>query len=383
MDAEEIKRLMAASSPAERLKLINTMLDDRSSREILASFLIQDLDDIYQTRAAHSGFRYSRRETGNNLFRSIRKRDVSPGPYLRQLPYAALLILAMTLGFTARSFFRHEQERVASSMIRYSVPMGSRSHIELPDGSQVWLNSGSTLRCPANFSATKREVFLSGEAFFEVEHNAKRPFMVNTDLIRIDVLGTAFNVKAYPDEDIIETSVRSGKVKVLPVGDQEQYQSPVILTRDHQLRVHRDKPDLNKMIPLNEDESPERKTEKLEPVRISRLEIERPGQPEQIFSWVENRLVFQSQKLSDLSSRMARWYNARIEIRDSSLKEVRFTGAFENETLGQALEALSVAEPFYYLIRKDRVVIDSKPIGEKTRIQNDIIKENNNPYTTN
>ena len=99
-------------------------------------------------------------------------------------------------------------------MYTVSVPAGQRTHLTLPDGTTVWLNARTTLSYPTSFNSNERTVFLQGEAYFEVSKNRHKPFIVQTQQYNIEVLGTKFDVEAYPDSKNFETTLMQGSVKV-------------------------------------------------------------------------------------------------------------------------------------------------------------------------
>ena len=117
-------------------------------------------------------------------------------------------------------FPNKDNEDMYLAMQTITVPAGQRVNLDLPDGSNVWLNAGTKMQYPVSFMTGKREVILDGEAYFEVVHNEKSPFVVHTSTLDVEVLGTKFNVEAYSARKIFETSLMEGKVKVkLPHDD--------------------------------------------------------------------------------------------------------------------------------------------------------------------
>ena len=128
--------------------------------------------------------------------------------------FAAVFII----GFIVAYFFiRQSGYDVIQEKIIYNeldIPIGSKSKITLSDGTQIWLNAGSTLKYPSKFSDKKREIFFEGEAFFDVSKDKNRPFIVRTSEINIRVLGTKFNVKSYPEDNIIEATLVSGSIEI-------------------------------------------------------------------------------------------------------------------------------------------------------------------------
>lgn len=123
------------------------------------------------------------------------------------------------------------------------TPKGGGYNLNLADGTQVWLNAGSSLKFPVSFSDSTRHVYLEGEAYFEVSHNGK-PFIVSSGSMNIRVLGTSFNVLAYPDEQEIVTTLIEGKVKIELSGNDESASSSRILSPDDQATVNRAESDI-------------------------------------------------------------------------------------------------------------------------------------------
>jgi transmembrane sensor len=113
--------------------------------------------------------------------------------------------------------------RPASMPVAYhtlAAPHGSRYQVELPDGSRVWLNAASALRFPTAFAGAQRRVWLTGQAYFEVAHNKRQPFRVEAGGTSVQVLGTHFDVMAYPDEPGVRTTLLEGSVNVSRAGQQ-------------------------------------------------------------------------------------------------------------------------------------------------------------------
>ena len=127
------------------------------------------------------------------------------------LKIASVIILTLTINYLYQEY-KSENEVIAMNTV--SVPAGQRTNITLPDGTNVWLNARTTLQYPVTFSQKQRTVFLKGEAYFDVTKKKKTPFIVRTDKYDIEVLGTQFDVDAYPDQTAFETTLMKGSVKV-------------------------------------------------------------------------------------------------------------------------------------------------------------------------
>lgn len=123
------------------------------------------------------------------------------------------------------------QDSYSVSYLQHYAALGTREKVKLPDGTEVWLNAGSTLIYPSSFTSKERDVHLIGEAFFDVQKDSIRPFIVNTHYLKMQVLGTTFNVSAYPDESQVETTLETGSLKVNVLDDSTSY----YLSPDNQL----------------------------------------------------------------------------------------------------------------------------------------------------
>lgn len=253
---------------------------------------------------------------------------------------AAIIVIAIA-GWRFVSNSKGKEDILAdqSSINEISTRPGSKSKIQLPDGSTVWLNAGSKLSYNKDFGTGVREVSLSGEGFFDVVKMNGKPFVIHTSSINIKVLGTAFNVKAYPDDKKTETSLIRGSVEVtiknrpndkiiLSPSEKLVVENDVVVTREKR-NATADVPDaINPMMSLN----------KLtyNPSDSAVVETQ----------WIENKLVFRDESFDELVVRLERWYDVEIELNDPKIKEKRISGSFQNETIDQALEALKISIPF-------------------------------------
>lgn len=178
----------------------------------------------------------------------------------------------------------------------------------LPDSTQVWLNAASTLEFPPSFEKGKREVFLSGEAYFDVKHAEQIPFIIHTGKISTTVLGTAFNIKAYDDLSNVTVAVRRGKVKV-----QFMEKEVAILTQGQQVKVNSD----------------------------GKGVTDRRSGIGQVAAWQEGNLMYDDEPMLDVIADLERMYNVRIEVAGTTLRNMRITTSFSRQTgVEQALQVL-------------------------------------------
>jgi len=233
-----------------------------------------------------------------------------------------------------------------NSQSEISTQPGSKSIVHLPDGSTVWLNAGSRLVYQKDFGQKLREVELRGEGFFDVAKNKEKPFIIHTKTIDIKVLGTAFNVKAYPEDKTTETSLIRGSIEVL-VKDRpndKYYLSP------NEKLVVKTIPDTVSLV-----------TQYRQPVKpeivVSQLVVDTKDSSVAETQWVKNRLVFRNEPLSEIATKLERWYNVSIIIRDPELEQLRLYGTFEDESVEQALSGLAYTKGFHYDVKGKEIII--------------------------
>ncbi|MDN3668919.1 FecR family protein [Echinicola jeungdonensis] len=203
-------------------------------------------------------------------------------------------------------------------------PAGQKSQMKLSDGTIVHLNSESKLTFPKKFNDSIRYVALEGEAFFEVEENKEKPFIVQVDGIEIKVLGTSFNVKK---EEEVSVALVSGKVAVKDTKGKEVLLSP------------------NEMVTYQKDG-----------------EYSKSGfDPFETIGWKDKYLVFRGDDFLEVKRKLEKWYGVEI-IRERPLqKDWSYTGQYYHETLERVLEGISATSEFEYKIDKNQVIINPNP----------------------
>ena len=240
---------------------------------------------------------------------------------------AAILFIPVTaLLFYTISKDKIEQENLTKlkiDSIEIASPVGSRSEIQLADGSVVYLNHGSKLKYPQRFYGNTRGVILSGEAYFKVVHNPEMPFVVRTTGgLNITALGTEFNVLAYPDENNIEATLVNGKVKIEKHTENEGLKDVGVMIPGQHVNYSK----------LNDDIWSEM------------------GNIERYISWKEGKLVFKDESIVTIGNKLSRWYNVEFEFEDAEALEYPYTATFVDESLTQILDLLKLATPIDYKI---------------------------------
>lgn len=264
---------------------------------------------------------------------------------------AAVMLLIVGYSFLSSE---HLPAIPAESVKELTAQNGSRTRTILPDGSTVWLNAGSHVTFKENFTGNTREVTLDGEAYFDVVKNPQKPFIVHVGGYDIKVLGTAFNVKSYPPDKTVETTLIRGLVQVTRQGESKE--SPIFLRPNEKLI-------LDKMQEGNSAEAvtPEKNPDKklVLPFAIETIDSSVTETELIETAWVYNRLQFRGESFADLALKLERWYNVKIVFEDEAVQKLNFNGSFEKETVEQALVALRTATPFRFSIKDNIITIGS------------------------
>jgi transmembrane sensor len=264
----------------------------------------------------------------------------------------AISVLTILIGASTLFIFRNNLVSHNATTGKHAVQSqvttkpGSKTHIQLPDGSTVWLNASSDLTYGENFGRELREVNLTGEAFFDVAKDPEHPFIIHTKVVDVKVLGTAFNVRSYPNDANTETSVIRGRVEVT--------------VKNRENTKYYLKPN-EKVIVANNIAAPEISAGRQETKPLLAIQpLTRYHIDSSIIetSWVENKLIFQeNESFRDVALKMERWYGVHISFVDPEVGEYRMYGSFTTETIKQALDALKVGFNFNYKMNKDEIII--------------------------
>lgn len=280
-----------------------------------------------------------------------------PSKRRRRLFITTFLIL---LTAAAGWWFFSERTGTTRSVIKkipdaLVVNKGSRSRFLLPDGTTVWLNAGSKLHYENDFRGTTRVVRLEGEAFFDVIKDPKRPFIVRASDIDIRVLGTAFNVKSYPEDKNIETTLYRGLVNVIRHNAKDDV-TMIELKPNEKLVLPKEAAIEAKSLSVQNVTAP--KTIPA-PAGFAIIRIDSTKKESDRFetAWLYSRLEFRGESFEELALKLERWYNINIIFTDEKVKQLRFNGSFEKETIEQAFTALQAALPFSYDINETEISI--------------------------
>jgi ferric-dicitrate binding protein FerR (iron transport regulator) len=262
-------------------------------------------------------------------------------------PAAGILLAAMLCGILFLAVYQFRQHSAASWQEVVAAP-GARKNVLLADGTTIRLNAGSTLRYAGddNPGHKTREVFLEGEAYFDVKPDAGKPFIIHGGKMEIKVLGTELNVRAYPDEEFSETALVNGAVEVTV---QEKGNARKFRLKPGQKVVAKREEALPQNTTAANTAPPETVT--LQPVSKATDNVIAET------AWKEDKLVFQDETFAALALRLERWYGVNITIEDPVLASKRFSGRADNLPLPQLLGILQTITPFGYSINGQDVII--------------------------
>lgn len=266
--------------------------------------------------------------------------------------YAAVIILTVSLsGMLFYNLGKAVVKVPEAGMSELVVPLGSKADITLSDGTTVTLNAGSRLKFDNTFGISNRVVQLEGEGFFKVAKDAERPFLVKTSHLNVHALGTSFNVKAYPGEKTIETTLIEGSVKVEEIIDGRPPDAMVLSPNQKLTFYKKDSVMVDESVIKKENTAGTlKKDQGPKPLKIQNSITENIN-VEPVISWKENRWIFEKQSLLQIAVDLERKFDVKIEFKSERLKNFRFTGTILAEPIEQVLEVMSISAPIDFSVR--------------------------------
>lgn len=283
--------------------------------------------DIWDTFSFHSNLK--KYEVSSEL--GLLKKRIEPKQATislkKILQIAAILLVTFGLGWGSRYISFTSEQTAEATMQEIFVPKGQVNQVFLADGTRIWINSETKLITPSVFATNERVVKLNGEAFFEVAKDQKRPFRVEVNGQQIEVLGTSFNVRAYDNSNLIETTLETGQIQ-LHTGSQTTLLKPgeqsLFNKSEKQLIIS-----------------------KVNPITFS--------------SWKDGRYEFQNEDLLEVFKVVERWYDVEITADETYFNGMRFSGVIKrNKDARHFLDLLNLTVPIQYEIKTDKIRISKK-----------------------
>lgn len=266
---------------------------------------------FYQERLLYDATLLNKGSLESKTISTQPKRMVFWNSFIR---VAAIFLLITTAGLLINKY--NKEINATNPLHTVIVPPGQRINLVLADNSSIWLNSNTTFKYPSRFSEKQREVYLDGEAFFEVSANEKQPFIVNTHQGGVRVTGTTFNVSAYSKFDKFETSLLEGVVGVY--------------------------------LKDSEDEIIDIKPTQKTVVRNGKLNVINIHDYDE-FLWKEGLIAFNNKQLKDILSVLEQYFDIAIRIEDDCLPDNTYTGKFrQSDGIDYALRVLQKSINFTF-----------------------------------
>ena len=263
------------------------------------------------------------------IFGKIRLETTREKSYLsvnwrKAMQWAAIFLLPVLSAFTVYYFTQRPQRNLQPTVI--TAQKGEKAEVVLPDGSNVWINSGSTLTYDRHFNGKERSVYLQGEAYFEVTENKKRPFIVHTKHITVQALGTSFNVRSYETDSLASAVLLEGKVKVSASGHET-------------------------ILSVNERATFDKRKQTLLADRVEALNF---------IEWKNGNIYFSNQTYDEIARALSRIYNVEIQFASEQLRPMRFSGTLGSSGIKNALDILSMTSPMYYEMKDTTIILHHK-----------------------
>ena len=311
---DELKTWIAASAENQQYFICQ--------REIWFSAVSREAASVYDKDKAFENFR--NRVESQKEIQSTSRRGFSLSALWR---YAAVVAIIIAVGCI--SYWQGEVNvKDTFADISVEAPLGSKTKLYLPDGTLVWLNAGSRMTYSQGFGVDNRKVELEGEGYFEVKRNEKIPFFVKTKDLQLQVLGTKFNFRDYPEDHEVVVSLLEGKVGLNNLLREEK---EAVLSPDERAVLNKANGRLT-----------------VESVTASNAS-----------QWADGYLFFDEELLPDIAKELERSYNVKIHIANDSLKTFRFYGNFvrREQNIQEVLEALASTEKMQYKIEERNITI--------------------------
>jgi len=323
------KQLAGEISPDESVELKSILADNKAFRTEY-----KQLQTYFESETAEE-------ENIDQVFSRIKAKIIVSeelGLTVVKNKYSIWLKIAAVVGIVIVGALVYNRETIffkKTDQLKLTQALTKAAEVKtilLADGSTVKMNSGSRLKYPDHFTADTRDVYLSGEAFFDVKKDAKHPFIVHTEQLAVKVLGTAFDVKAYQNDAFTETTLIRGKVSISLKNNTAQ---TFILKPNDKFTLSNGRGSISQLMLFNG-----------------------AGADKVIeTAWLNHELIFKNNRFDEVAKLFERWYDIKIAFKEPELKAIQFTGHFEKESLTDALNVLRLIENFNYSVNGKNVYI--------------------------
>jgi len=295
-------------------------------------FIIPDEKDMQMTWDNVENFKneYPKPDMSKMWEKTASKLNLNKGsktiPFRKYfLRYAAAILLpVMLLGIGI--YYTIEKINTNKGFISYTSPENLRNKVNLPDGSTIWLQPNSEIKYPKEFSKEKREIFFSGQAYFDIKHNTEWPFVVHVEDMDINVLGTQFYVKAKLTENTIETGLIDGSLKITGSN-------------------------IEKLLVPNDIVVFSKKSNDIS---------ESKSFESNVYKWSSNNIIFEDCELGDIIRNISDWYDMAYEVDPKLDLDTKITLTIKEESIQEIAEILKIVVPFEYKISDNKIIFLSR-----------------------
>ena len=280
------------------------------------------------------------------------------------LKVAVSILLFYFLGGLSWYYFNIVFDNDSEKITEIAAPLGSKSSVILPDGTNVTLNAGSKISYAGSYGDRLRDIHLEGEAFFDVVTNKNKPFIVNTSSIKITALGTSFNVKAYEGEETVQTTLVEGLIKI----ENDKVKDDYLYLEPNQVAVFKKSTDkLEIQEQTKQDQiTANKKREEIDYILKKSSVILKIDDPKPYTSWKDDQLIITGESLGELATKLGRMYDVTFGFENDVVKNYSFKGTLEKETLEQVLNVIRLTAPIKYEVNNKNVFLsEDEELKEK------------------
>lgn len=343
-----LQKAMAGNLSAAERSRLDVLSKSDANRQLLRQYMEADEPDEQETAELEILYEKSK----PNDF--IAKQEGTPSRVVPirskkrywMLGIAAAILLCVFAGIAYQQLQQRNMHGDHWQLV--SSSKGERKYFKLQDGTEVWLNSDSQLKIQHGFGKTNRRMELVGEGYFSVAKNKELPLTVKVNNMDIQVLGTIFNVRAYPEDERMVTSLIEGQVKLKLHGKREE--------KDFLLKPG-DKVEVTKHQVINKHTEQQHSPSNIEEtVAYKKIDME----DKQVLDalWVDNKLVFKGDSFAEVSKKLERWYNKTLIIENKALLKEECSGVFEEKSCEEVLDLIKkTGINLQYEVKQDTLII--------------------------
>lgn len=344
-------------------ELLTSSDNERSFKEVIFSHLNEFRESQDDNNSVDFGRIYNeliteikRRETRASERQLLQKRIRVKRLVFGVMAVAAVFCIAFFLGtlFNQSPELRSTSQNTLAGDCEITAPLGARSEVRLNDGTEVMLNAGSSIKYRSDYNLHNRDLVLEGEAYFKVARNSELPLIVTAGNINIKATGTEFNVKAYTDEGIIETTLVDGEIEISQNGNKNSDRILVL------------EPSQKALYAYETDQLTLEKIKEIEPLAVKppnivtdKLLVSSKTDVEQVTAWTKNKLIIRRENLESLCTKLQRKYDVTFIFRDEKIKKYRFSGILLDETFEQVMDVIKLTAPVDYILDGKNVTMVS------------------------